>query len=207
MSARRQEQPIPAQIGKYTIINEVGRGSTSNVYLSHDPQYGRDVAIKVYNYQADDDDDKDGLSNRQEYAFGLDPTSGSSVSPVAAPSGLRGRGLGGVFITSPVFGHVAGLDYLGPFGAPARLLGVHAPPSVAGRLDAHDTGDSAHFQLSIVEDQVRIELGELLYRGRLLQRKHGHPMCHRFESTGRCSTDKLAGRIGGEQFRLRLLKL
>ena len=40
------------------IINEVGRGSTGTVYLSHDPQYGRDVAIKVYTYQSDDDDDK-----------------------------------------------------------------------------------------------------------------------------------------------------
>ncbi|MGW8368049.1 MAG: protein kinase domain-containing protein, partial [Gammaproteobacteria bacterium] len=58
MSARRQEQPIPAKIGKYMIINEVGRGSTGTVYLSHDPQYGRDVAIKVYTYQSDDDDDK-----------------------------------------------------------------------------------------------------------------------------------------------------
>lgn len=30
----------------------------------------------------DDDDDGDGLSNHDEYAFGLDPESGSSVSPV-----------------------------------------------------------------------------------------------------------------------------
>ena len=39
---------IPERIGKYLIINEVGRGSTGTVYLSHDPYYGRDVAIKVY---------------------------------------------------------------------------------------------------------------------------------------------------------------
>ena len=36
------------RIGKYVIVREVGRGSTGNVYLSHDPYYGRDVAIKVY---------------------------------------------------------------------------------------------------------------------------------------------------------------
>jgi hypothetical protein len=30
----------------------------------------------------DDDDDGDGLSNRQEHAFGLNPTSGASVSPI-----------------------------------------------------------------------------------------------------------------------------
>ncbi len=40
---------VPDRIGKYDIINEVGRGSTGVVYLSHDPYYGRDVAIKVYN--------------------------------------------------------------------------------------------------------------------------------------------------------------
>ena len=40
---------LPEKIGKYAIINEVGKGSTGTVYLSHDPYYGRDVAIKVYN--------------------------------------------------------------------------------------------------------------------------------------------------------------
>ncbi len=39
---------VPAKIGKYVIINKVGHGSTGNVYLSHDPYYRRDVAIKVY---------------------------------------------------------------------------------------------------------------------------------------------------------------
>src|SRR6056297_192097 len=47
---------IPEKIGKYVIINEVGRGSTGNVYLSHDPYYRRDVAIKVYNIGNDEDD-------------------------------------------------------------------------------------------------------------------------------------------------------
>ncbi|NNF17500.1 MAG: protein kinase [Gammaproteobacteria bacterium] len=45
------------KIGKYMIIKEVGRGSTGNVYLSHDPFYGRDVAIKVYNSEAGSEDD------------------------------------------------------------------------------------------------------------------------------------------------------
>ena len=38
---------IGERIGKYEVIREVGRGSTGTVYLSHDPFYGRDVAIKV----------------------------------------------------------------------------------------------------------------------------------------------------------------
>jgi serine/threonine protein kinase len=49
---------IPERIGKYVIINEVGRGSTGTVYLSHDPYYGRDVAIKVYNIEAGGDDER-----------------------------------------------------------------------------------------------------------------------------------------------------
>ena len=28
---------VPEKIGKYVIINEVGRGTTGTVYLSHDP--------------------------------------------------------------------------------------------------------------------------------------------------------------------------
>ncbi|MEM7762925.1 MAG: serine/threonine-protein kinase [Pseudomonadota bacterium] len=39
---------VPEKFGKYVIVNEVGRGSTGTVYLSHDPYYRRDVAIKVY---------------------------------------------------------------------------------------------------------------------------------------------------------------
>jgi serine/threonine protein kinase len=50
--------PIPERIGKYPIINEVGRGSTGTVFMSHDPYYGRDVAIKVYNIEAGGDDDR-----------------------------------------------------------------------------------------------------------------------------------------------------
>ena len=48
--------PAPATIGRYQIINEVGRGSTGTVYLSHDPQYNRDVAIKLYNFDGGDDE-------------------------------------------------------------------------------------------------------------------------------------------------------
>ena len=44
------------KIGKYVIVNEVGRGSTGTVYLSHDPYHGRDVAIKVYNLDAGGDE-------------------------------------------------------------------------------------------------------------------------------------------------------
>ena len=46
---------VPEKIGKYVIINEVGRGTTGTVYLSHDPYFRRDVAIKVYHSPTDED--------------------------------------------------------------------------------------------------------------------------------------------------------
>ena len=49
---------VPEKIGKYVIINKIGKGSTGMVYLSHDPYYRRDVAIKVYNIEEDSDADR-----------------------------------------------------------------------------------------------------------------------------------------------------
>lgn len=49
---------LPEKIGKYTVIKEVGRGSTGTVYLSHDAYYGRDVAIKLYNIDAGGDEER-----------------------------------------------------------------------------------------------------------------------------------------------------
>src|SRR5690348_12828769 len=46
----------PEKVGKYVIVKEVGRGSTGVVYLSNDPYYRRDVAIKVYNIESHDED-------------------------------------------------------------------------------------------------------------------------------------------------------
>jgi len=51
-----REQRTPEKVGKYVIVKEVGRGSTGVVYLSHDPYYRRDVAIKVYNLESQDED-------------------------------------------------------------------------------------------------------------------------------------------------------
>ena len=54
----RLARKIPEKIGKYAVVNEVGRGSTGIVYLSHDAYYGRDVAIKVYNMDAGGDEER-----------------------------------------------------------------------------------------------------------------------------------------------------
>jgi serine/threonine protein kinase len=42
-----KESP-PKRIGKYPIIREIGKGSTSRVYLARDPFAEREVAIKVF---------------------------------------------------------------------------------------------------------------------------------------------------------------
>ena len=55
---------VPEKIGKYVIINKVGKGSTGTVYLSHDPYYRRDVAIKVYNLEEDQDADRARVSRK-----------------------------------------------------------------------------------------------------------------------------------------------
>jgi len=57
--ATKQGKPnTPERIGKYVIIKEVGQGSSGRVFLSHDPYYGRDVAIKLYNIESEEDPQK-----------------------------------------------------------------------------------------------------------------------------------------------------
>ncbi|MGB9429748.1 MAG: serine/threonine-protein kinase [Gammaproteobacteria bacterium] len=43
----------PAKLGKFVITKELGRGATGTVYLCHDSFLGKDVAIKLYNFDAD----------------------------------------------------------------------------------------------------------------------------------------------------------
>jgi eukaryotic-like serine/threonine-protein kinase len=52
----KSRRPCRRKIGKYSIIREVGRGSSGTVYLSHDPFYGRDVAIKLYKEPSGEDE-------------------------------------------------------------------------------------------------------------------------------------------------------
>ena len=68
-SATELQRPsdVPEKIGKYVIINKVGKGSTGTVYLSHDPYYSRDVAIKVYNIEEDSNPDRANVSRKMFY--------------------------------------------------------------------------------------------------------------------------------------------
>lgn len=63
MNDLSKNQGNPMKIGKYSIINQVGRGSTSSVYLSYDPYYRRDVAIKLYNADSADEEKSKNVRN------------------------------------------------------------------------------------------------------------------------------------------------
>jgi len=58
---------VPEKIGKYVIVNKIGKGSTGMVYLSHDPYYRRDVAIKVYNNEEDENVDRARVARKMFY--------------------------------------------------------------------------------------------------------------------------------------------
>ena len=64
MTKLRKPAAVPDKIGKYVIVNNVGKGSTGMVYLSHDPYYRRDVAIKVYDNEEDSDPDRAKVSRK-----------------------------------------------------------------------------------------------------------------------------------------------
>ena len=58
---------LPERIGKYEIIKDLGRGSNGRVILSHDPYYGRDVAIKIYDVEAEDDEKRAQATRKMFY--------------------------------------------------------------------------------------------------------------------------------------------
>lgn len=47
------DRPTPKRIGKYVVARELGRGTTSVVYLCHDSYRGKDVAVKLYDADGD----------------------------------------------------------------------------------------------------------------------------------------------------------
>jgi serine/threonine protein kinase len=111
--------PLPEKIGKYLIINEVGRGSTGVVYLSHDPYYGRDVAIKVYNV------DSSGDENRKRIARKMFLSEAHMVGMLQHPNILpiydAGEENGHCYIVTE---HVHGARTLAAYCRPDNLLRI-----------------------------------------------------------------------------------
>jgi len=111
---------LPEKIGKYVIINEVGRGSTGNVYLSHDPYYRRDVAIKVYNIGSDDDDPERARVTRKMF-FNEAHMVGMLQHPNILPIYDAGEEDGKYYVVTE---HVHGARTLAKYCKPDNLLRI-----------------------------------------------------------------------------------
>jgi hypothetical protein len=124
-SAGTQTQPIleplksvPERIGKYYVVHEVGRGSTGTVYLSHDPFYGRDVAIKFYH--ASNGDDAESRNARRMF-LGEAHMVGKLQHPNIVPIFDAGEEAGRRYVVTE---HVHGARTLSAYCRPGSLLPV-----------------------------------------------------------------------------------
>lgn len=110
---------VPDKIGKYVIINKVGKGSTGTVYLSHDPYYRRDVAIKVYNIEEDADADRAKVSRKM--FFNEAHMVGMLQHPNIMPIYDAGEEEGKYYVVTE---HVQGARTLAAYCRPDNLLRV-----------------------------------------------------------------------------------
>ncbi len=110
---------MPERIGKYVIVNEVGKGSTGTVYLSHDPYFKRDVAIKVYNIVTADDPERARIARKM--FFNEARMVGMLQHPNILPIFDAGEENGHYYV---VMEHVQGARTLGAYCRPDNLLRV-----------------------------------------------------------------------------------
>ncbi len=108
----------PERIGKYYVVHEVGRGSTGTVYLSHDPFYGRDVAIKLYH--ASSGEDAEGRNARRMF-LGEAHMIGKLQHPNIVPIFDAGEEDGRRYIVTE---HIHGARTLSAYCRPGSLLPV-----------------------------------------------------------------------------------
>jgi serine/threonine protein kinase len=110
---------VPKKIGKYVIINKIGRGSTGMVYLSHDPYYRRDVAIKVYDIAENEDADKARVSRKM--FFNEAHMVGMLQHPNIMPIYDAGEEDGKYYVVTE---HIQGARTLSAYCRPDNLLRV-----------------------------------------------------------------------------------
>jgi serine/threonine protein kinase len=110
---------VPAKIGKYEIINEIGKGTTGDVYLSHDQYYGRDVAVKVYHAQADANSQAAKVARKM--FFNEAHIVGMLQHPNILPIFDAGEEDGHYYV---VMEHVRGARTLASYCKPDTLLGI-----------------------------------------------------------------------------------
>ncbi|MEX2494806.1 MAG: serine/threonine-protein kinase [Woeseia sp.] len=119
VSELKRSPDVPEKIGKYVIINKVGKGSTGAVYLSHDPYYRRDVAIKVYNIEEDADQDRARVSRKM--FFNEAHMVGMLQHPNIMPIYDAGEEDGKYYVVTE---HVQGARTLAAYCRPDNLLRV-----------------------------------------------------------------------------------
>jgi hypothetical protein len=78
----------PERIGKYPVLQEIGRGATSVVYLCNDPFYSRNVAVKVVMPEAFQSADK-GRLYRKLFVTEASAAGSASTRPAGTPSARR----------------------------------------------------------------------------------------------------------------------
>jgi hypothetical protein len=108
----------PDRIGKYYVVHEVGRGSTGTVYLSHDPFYGRDVAIKLYHATSGDDAES---RNARRMFMGEAKMVGKLQHPNIVPIFDAGEEDGRRYVVTE---HVHGARTLSAYCRPGSLLPI-----------------------------------------------------------------------------------
>jgi tRNA A-37 threonylcarbamoyl transferase component Bud32 len=116
---RRGSRDVPERIGKYVIINEVGQGSTGRVFLSHDPYYGRDVAIKLYNIESEEDEQKARVTRKM--FFNEAQMMGRLQHPNILPIYDAGEENGAYYVVTE---HVHGARTLNAYCRPDNLLRI-----------------------------------------------------------------------------------
>ena len=119
MASIERRTDMPQKIGKYVIINEIGKGSTGTVYLSHDPYYRRDVAIKVYNIEEDANPERARASRKM--FFNEAHMVGMLQHPNIMPIYDAGQEDGSYYV---VIEHIQGARTLATYCRPDNLLRV-----------------------------------------------------------------------------------
>src|SRR5690606_28130973 len=119
IAGRRDNQRVPERIGKYVVINEVGQGSTGRVFLSHDPYYGRDVAIKLYDLESEEDEQKARVTRKM--FFNEAQMMGKLQHPNILPIYDAGEENGSYYVVTE---HVHGARTLSAYCKPDNLLRV-----------------------------------------------------------------------------------
>ncbi len=119
VSEMNRANDVPDKIGKYVIVNKIGQGSTGTVFLSHDPYYRRDVAIKLYNIGEESDADRARVSRKM--FFNEAHMVGMLQHPNIMPIFDAGEEDGAYYVVTE---HIQGARTLAAYCRPDNLLRV-----------------------------------------------------------------------------------